>query len=172
MPALLRRALLIVTLALPATADAQAAAPVHRTDASAVAWVRRLYDAYAWEARDDAPPGRVSLFGAPGAVLRQHLDAGLVQAVLADRACAERTEGICNLDFGPLWASQDPGGATVTVVPTRDPAVVQAHVRHPGEQRARVVTFHLRRTADGWRIRDLGAAEWPSLLALLRRPVE
>lgn len=136
----------------------------------AVDVVARLYRTYEWETRDGAA-GPTPLFAASPAEMRAFLDSGLVAAVMADRECEERMEGICNLDFDPVWASQDPSGAVAHVVGTSDGGVVRVEIRYPNPPRAVLVTYHLRPTPAGWRIIDLGTAEWPSLEALLRQPV-
>ena len=136
---------------------------------SAVQAVTRLYHDYAWEAADSIT-GKSPLFAADAAVMRTYLDSGLVEATLANRQCQIRTGEVCNLDFEPMWDSQDPARATVEIVATRDSAVVRANVRYPAPYGTRVVTYHMRHTAKGWRVADMGAADWPSLLRMLRQP--
>ena len=138
---------------------------------SAAEFITRLYADYQWETKDDDLAKRAPLFSAPTPLLRRYLDTDLVRAVLRDRACQKRVEGECNLEFEPMWASQDPGGATVRVVATRDPGVVQALVRYAGD-RTVTITYRLRWTTAGWRIADIGNPDVPSLLARLRRPVQ
>lgn len=132
--------------------------------------VKRLYAAYAWETNDAETAKHTPLFSEPAPVLARYFDAPLVRAVLQNRACQKRTGDICNLDFVPIWDSQDPGGVTVDVVPTRDSMIVQAHIHYQSDYGTRVVTYHLRKTSAGWRITDIAGAEWPSLLRLLRSP--
>jgi hypothetical protein len=147
--------------------DPAPAQPPRETAAEAVT---RLYRAYAWET-NPATDNRQTLFGESADVMRRYLDSALVQAVLADRACQRRTEGICNLDFVPLWNSQDPGSTTWAVRATRDSTRVEAHIRYPDQPAPTVITYRLRRTRDGWRVVDLSTTAWPSLLALLRTPL-
>ena len=139
---------------------------------SAQAVVARLYAEYAWETKDDSIAKKEPLFSASRAVMARYLDAGLISAVLADRACEARTAGECNLSFVPMWDSQDPSGATVQVAATKTPSIVQARIHYPYHNETRVVTYRMRLTPGGWRVADMGGAAWPSLLALLRRPVK
>lgn len=111
------------------------------------------------------------LFSAPAAVLQRFFDAPLIKAILADRACEARVRGECNLDFDPMWDSQDPGGVSVQVVPTRNAMVVQARLHYPYDNETRVVTYRMRNTPSGLRIADMSSPRWPSLLELLRQPV-
>ena len=102
--------------------------------------------------------------------MRRYLDAELVKALLADRTCAQQAGGECNLSFDPMWDSQDPSGATVQVVSTKNPDVVQARIHYPYQNETRTVTYRMRQTSAGWRIADMGGTAWPSLLQLLHRP--
>jgi len=140
--------------------------------ASAHAVIARLYAEYAWETKDDSTGKKEPLFSARRAVMARYLDTALIGAVLADRACQARTGGECNLDFVPIWDSQDPGGVTVHVVATKSPSVVQARLYYPYQKETRVVTYRMRQTSAGWRVADMSGAAWPSLLQLLRRPVK
>ena len=138
--------------------------------ASALDLVRQLYATYAWETSDAEMAKHTPFFSEQKAVIARYLDAPLLRAVLRNRACEQRTGEICNLDFDPMWDSQDPGGVTVEVVSTRASTAVQARVHYPSDSTIRVVTYRLRKTPGGWRITDMKGAGWPSLLALLRSP--
>jgi hypothetical protein len=159
----LHRAFLLALALLPSAANAQA---------TPVDVVRKLYADYAWETRDSEVGTRLPLFADSAAVLQRYLDRPLLRASLADQACEARTAGVCNLDFDPMWDSQDPGGATVTIAATKDPVIVQARIRYPNDRALHVVTYRLRRTPDGWRIADMSNPKWRSLLELLRRQVQ
>jgi ABC-type transporter MlaC component len=131
--------------------------------------IRRLYETYAWETTDTLD-GRSPLFAASPAVMRAFLDSSLIRAVMVDRACMKQSQGICNVDFDPMWASQDPVGATSKVFDTADPAVVRVELQYKSEPEPIVITYHLRPTSAGWRITDLGTKDWPSLKKLLLSP--
>ena len=139
---------------------------------TAAAVISRMYAEYAWETKDDSPSKTEPLFSASSDAMDRYLDEPLIKAVLADRACQKRVQGECNLGFVPMWDSQDPGGATVTVAATEDTSLVRARILYPAQKEARVVTYLMRRTPLGWRIADMSGAEWASLLELLRRPVK
>ena len=137
---------------------------------SALDLVKRLYAAYAWEASDAEAAKHTPLFSERAAVMARYFDAPLLRAVLRDRACEKRSGEICKLDFDPIWDSQDPGGVTVEVVPTRDMTIVQARIHYQSDHDTRVVTYRMRKTSAGWRIADMAGAGWPSLLRVLRSP--
>jgi hypothetical protein len=135
------------------------------------AFIARLYEEHSWETRRTSMRGKTPLFAAPAAVLHRFFDAPLATAILADRACEARTQGECHLSFDPMWDSQDPGGVTVQIVPTRDSMVVQARLHYPYQHETRVVRYRMRTTPAGVRIVDMSAPQWPSLLKLLQGPV-
>lgn len=133
--------------------------------------VAKLYADFACEAADDAhgcTRGH-ELIDQPKAVLSRYFDPRLVRLWLADRACAAKSQEICNLDFAPLWASQDPEGITVQILPAADSAHVDVELRTPHASSPRVLRYSLIRTPGGWRIHDISfGREW-SLVALLSR---
>lgn len=137
---------------------------------TAADFVRQLYQTYAWETQDSTTTHDRPLFAASPTTLREFLDSSFVAAVMADRACQKRTDGICNLDFDPIWASQDPTGATSKVLGTTDPAVVRVELRYASEPQPIVITYRLRSTRAGWRIADMGTKDWPSLKKQLLSP--
>lgn len=145
--------------------------PSPRSETAATV-ISRMYAEFAWETKDDDTSKAEPLFSESPAAMDRYLDEPLLKAVLADRACERRVQGECNLSFAPMWDSQDPGGATVTVAATEDTTVVQARVLYPSQNKTQVVTYYMRRTPMGWRIADMGGAKWASLLELLRRPVK
>ena len=161
----------LVGVALAALSISSVQAQSSRKE-SAEAVVARLYAEYSWETSDDSLGKKEPLFSAGREVMARYLDAPLIRAVLADRACGTRTGGECNLSFVPMWDSQDPGGAAVHVVATKSPSIVEARLHYPYQNETRVVTYRMRQTPSGWRVADMGGATWPSLLRLLRRPVK
>ncbi len=141
-----------------------------RREAGATAVVRRLYRDYAWEARENQPsPGRRTLVEEPGPVLARYFDTELVGLLLEDRACVERTKEICNLDFVPMWASQDPGAEDLRISPTGDPTVVEVSFRYPSDHTPVELSYRLVRTNAGWRIHDIVYEDGGSLRKMLKQ---
>ncbi len=141
-----------------------------RREAGATAVVQRLYRDYAWEAQENRPsPGRHPLVEEPAAVLGRYFDAELVGLLLKDRACVEQTKEVCNLDFVPMWASQDPGAEDLRISPTGDPAVVEVSFRYPSDHTAVEMSYRLVRTGGGWRIHDIVYEDGGSLRKMLKQ---
>ena len=138
---------------------------------ASVALVVRLYADFACEAVVDTPgcDGHHELVDQPKPVLARYFDAQLVRLWLADRSCAARSHEICNLDFTPMWASQDPIGTTVRILPTVDSAAVDVELRNTQSSAKRVLRYALVKTPDGWRIHNISMGKEWSLVALLSR---
>lgn len=136
---------------------------------SALGAVARMYQDYAAEAVIDSPELSIQdLFGRPKATLARYLDDSLVALVLADRACSRRTQEVCNLDFSPMWDSQDPVGTTVRISAGKDPARVIVELLTPGSTGARRLTYRMVKTPAGWRVHDIEYDSHESLATMLR----
>lgn len=132
--------------------------------------VAKLYRDFAWEAVVEAPAWHGhELLDQPRAVLAKYFDDRLVRLWLADRACEARTHKTCNIDFLPIWDSQDPSGTFVTVTPTNDSTRVQVELRHPAKPAPRQLQYRLVKTTSGWRIDDISLPGKWSLVALLSK---
>jgi len=124
--------------------------------------VRSLYEAFAWEAVLEDWGQEQTLVVQPRPVLLRYFTPKLSELILQDRECVARMQEICNLDFLPLWDSQDPTGATVTIAGGSDPGEVLVKVRYsPNEERKLV--FRLANGSDGWRIEDIVFEGWAGL---------
>jgi len=156
-------ALLCAAWAIPAVAAAQA------KPSPAVAVVRQLYTDFACEAVIDEPncDPQHELIDQPKAVLAKYFDDQLTRLWLADRLAAARTHEVGNLDFSPIWNSQDPPGTIVHIRPTSDPATVNVELFHLPADGKSLLRYTLVHTPAGWRIHDIAnGTEW-SLVALL-----
>src|SRR5262245_51869826 len=162
------RALIVSFIALSLAVSAGGAQP---KPSAAVALVRQLYADFACEAVLEEPDcdARHQLMDQPRAVLSKYFDDRLTGLWLADRECSERSHEICNLDFSPIWASQDPPGTTVHVRATKDPNIVEVEVQHASSSEKAILRYMLVKTSAGVRIHDImGGKEW-SLVAVLSR---
>jgi hypothetical protein len=137
----------------------------------AVAVVRQLYADFACEAVIDEPgcDSRHELVDQPRAVLAKYFDDQLIRLWLADRLCAARTHEICNLDFSPIWNSQDPSGTFIRISPTSDSTKVDVELRHPFYKEPRLLHYTLVPTRAGWRIHDIASGKEWSLVTLLSK---
>ena len=116
--------------------------------------VRSLYDEFAGEAVLEDPGTQRPLLDQSRAVLLRYFTPEMSMLLLRDRACAVRTREICNLDFLPIWDSQDPSGATVKMLGESALGSVRATIGYPNGEKRELV-FRLARTSSGWRIADI-----------------
>lgn len=115
--------------------------------------VRSLYAEFAGEAVLEDPTTQTVLLDQSRTVLLRYFTTHLSTLIVRDRECGVRTGEVCHLDFSPIWDSQDPTGATVTLAAAAL-GTVRASVRYPaGEQR--ILVFQLTQTSSGWRIADV-----------------
>src|SRR3954469_4687911 len=143
---------MLLALTLRAALALTAATPLSPVP-DAVAAVARLYQDFAAEAVIDSPELSIEdLFGRPKVALARYLDDSLVALVLADRACSRRTQGVCNLDFAPIWDAQDPVGTTVKISEMKDASRVLVELRSPNTPKGRRLTYVMVKTAPGWRV--------------------
>jgi hypothetical protein len=156
----------VVLCALGLVTTGQRAAP----PASAVAAVTHLYQDYAAEAVIDSPELSVEdLFGRPKATLARYLDDALVTLVLADHDCSKRRQEVCNLDFSPMWDSQDPLGTTVKISAGKDPTRVLVELQTTDRKEVRRLTYRMIKRPAGWRVHDIDYDSHESLVTMLRR---
>lgn len=139
--------------------------------ASSMTTVIGLYRAYAWEAAFDVTDARAVPFQLQSrTVLSRYLAPKLVTLILRDRTAAAKTRTVGALDFSPLWDAQDPVGSTVQIR-QETPATVVVLLNDCQGKAPRELTYHLVRTAQGWRIADIGyGAGRPSLATRLATP--
>lgn len=125
----------------------------HAAEDARLAVVERLYQDYSWE----AGPGiskRTPFLNEKSGVLTKYLTKSLSRLLLEDRKCAERTREICQLDFSPMWNSQDPEGAKFRVVGIAQDKAIAVSIVYPGQRTATLV-LDVVQTEDGWRINDI-----------------
>ena len=143
-------------------------AAVQAQPASAAAAVAKLYQDFAAEAVIDTQDyTMLDLFSRPKAALARYLDDELVALVMADRACSEKKQEVCNLDFAPIWDSQDMVGTTVTIAEGKDPSRVQVEL-HMRPTTVRRLTYAMVKTAAGWRVHDIEYDSHESLVKMLK----
>jgi hypothetical protein len=159
------RAIAIVSLlALTSTAAAQPAS-------GALAAVAKLYQDFAAEAvMETADLSIPDLFGRSKAAMARYLDDELIALVLADRECSRRKDEVCNLDFAPIWDSQDMVGATVKIAQGRSPDRVRVELKFP-QNEVRRLTYIMVKTPAGWRVHDIEYDSHESLVTMLKKKV-
>lgn len=151
--------------AVMAAATAQAAHPTTGPDEVVV----RLYRDYAWEAVIETPLDSsrdLIMQGEP--VLSRYFTKELTNLILQDRRCAVRNQGICRLDFSPIWASQDPGATAMEITPGPARDAVTVSYRYPGDNSRVRMVYRLSQTGKKWRIADIEYESGKSLRAILK----
>src|SRR5262245_15408984 len=151
-------------LALAVSAAAQPAPA-----GSALAAVVKLYQDFAAEAVIDSVEHQpADLFGRSKAAMARYLDDELVALVMADRECSQRKQEVCNLDFAPIWDSQDMIGVTVSIAPGKSADRVLVQLKFPPKNEVRKLTFVMKKTPGGWRVHDIEYDGHESLVAMLK----
>jgi hypothetical protein len=99
--------------------------------------------------------------------LSKYFDKELTALFLKDDECAKREQGVCNLDFDPIYDAQDFEKETTNL---RIAAVVaQADLFKVTFTNigTRTLVYRLTNTPSGWRISDIKYPEGPSLKEIL-----
>ena len=130
-------------------------------DAGPASVVYKLYKDYAWEILfGDVPKNDRELLGRslewqPRNILARYLDDELVGLFIRDQNCIKRNPGeICNLDFSPIWNSQDPAAYDMKITDTGK-GVVNVEYSYPSNQQKIKLSFYVKETGAGWRISDI-----------------
>ena len=154
-------ALLLLFLFLPAWVSA---APPKE---SAVRKVAALYAEHAAESVIPQPErASPTLMERPRGYLQHFLSPALLALVVEEQRQTKPGE-IRNLDFAPLWASQDPAGVCVGITQGKRDGEVRVSLRYPG----RTVELEFQMTVHGnqWLVEDILYPDPPrSLKAILR----
>lgn len=124
-----------------------------------VSVVRSLYEDFASEAVLDDLETQRQLLDQPEAVLARYFTPELTSLIRHDRECAARTKEICRLDFMPIWASQDPSGATVRITDGATLGEVVAEVRYPNGEKKKLIYQLKKKVQAGWMIADIFYAD-------------
>lgn len=155
----------IAALGTTLTAAAQESPP-----SEAVSVVAQLYRDFAWEVVIEEPgTPEKSLVEQPREVLTKYFDDNLTALLLKDRACVNKTGELCNLDYSPLWAAQDPAAAQLKVLDASKPGIVIVKFRQPAEKKNVELSYRMTKTKLGWRISDITERSYGSLVSNLSR---
>lgn len=129
-------------------------------DAGPASIVYKIYGDYAWEAlfayQDEASKflGK-SLVRQPKSVLVRYFDDDLASLLVSEENCVKKNPGeLCNLDFNPIFASQDASASELSVNDIGD-GRVNVQFYYPSNNKKMVVSFLVKKTGGGWRIFDI-----------------
>lgn len=134
-----------------AASSTAVAAPVSEQ----VMLVGSLYKAFAWQALASSD----DVFGKPlaqqeNAVLRHYFDHDLATLIVNDHRCAVKTGELCNLDFDPIFASQDPGASDLSIRSVSN-GIVVVEFTYPGNREKVRLEYRLVKIEGRWRISDI-----------------
>jgi len=104
--------------------------------------------------------------------LAKYFDLQLTNLFIKDFECQKKEQGVCNLDFDPIYDAQDFDKQTTGLKVTSlagQPNVFQVTFTNLG---TRTLIYKLKKTSAGWRISDIKYPEGTSLKELLSSEVK
>jgi len=104
--------------------------------------------------------------------LEKYFDNELTDLFIKDFECEKREQGVCNLDFDPIYAAQDFDEKTTDLKVAQvsgQPNLFNVTFTNLG---TRTLVYKLFKTSKGWRISDIKYPEGPSLKELLSTEVK
>jgi hypothetical protein len=154
---------LALSLCLPICSIA-ADSHVYKKPEDVIAWV---YRDFAFDAIMQSYWKNASLIEQPKSTLLLYFTEELASLILEDRRCVKETHEICNLDFDPIFASQDPGASDLKISPADKSNTVHVEFTYPGNGEKIRLVYKVQKTDSGWRIRDIIYSDFGSLRKLL-----
>jgi len=123
--------------------------------------VARLYKDYAWQALStQSELFGEGLRGESKATLEKYFAPDLAKVLVEDTACEIRTRELCNLDFDPLFDSQDPRVTDLDVA-RLSPGKVRVQFKDPVTDETTRIEFKLIMANGKWRITDIVYSRHP-----------
>ncbi|MEW6762265.1 MAG: DUF3828 domain-containing protein [Pseudomonadota bacterium] len=120
-----------------------------------MALIVKLYKDFAWQALGTTQDvfGK-SLQLQDNAVLRQYFDPTLAALIVQDRECVSRRAEVCNMDFDPLFGSQDATVSDFTIQRESAGRIAVAFTSPSSGEKAKLL-FHMKQSGAAWRINDV-----------------
>lgn len=120
-----------------------------------IALIAKLYKNFAWQALGTTQ----DVFGKPlqqqdEAALRQYFDPTLAALIVQDRECVRRRAEVCNMDFDPLFGSQDATVSDFTIQRESAGRIAVAFTSPSSGEKAKLL-FHMEQSGAVWRINDV-----------------
>ena len=145
--------------------DTKAAGPrAYEKPEDVVAW---LYRDFIFTATMSSYWKGASLADQPKETLLLYFTEELASLFVKDRQCAEKTNGICNLDFSPIFDSQDPAVMDLEIAPADKSNTVPIQFTNPGYGKKVRISYEVAKTSRGWRIKDIIYIDGHSLKKIL-----
>jgi hypothetical protein len=118
------------------------------------------------------PWGKQPNWFADKRTLSKYFDKELTALFIKDDECKKREQGVCNLDFDPIYAAQDFDEKTTNLqiaAVAGQPGLFNVTFTNIG---TRTLVYRLTNTPSGWRISDIKYPEEPSLKEILSREIK
>lgn len=131
---------------------------VDRPNEKAEDVVKRLYDDFGWELKDDISKKRI-LIDQPANILAKYFTNKLSKMIVKDRNYVKKTNELGHLDFVLLCGSQDPGGISNIRIRQVVKDRVSVTYDQNGEKDIMTMDFSMVSTSTGWRISDVSYKE-------------
>lgn len=117
--------------------------------------VAKLYKDFAWQTMAD----QADLFGGDighldRRALEQYFAPALAGLLIQNAICEARSQGICNLDFDLLFASQDPNMTDLEITAVA-PGKVSVVFMNPIKQKKTKIDFKIKRIGGAPKIADV-----------------
>lgn len=138
----------------------------YRKPEDVVAW---LYRDFSWVAvMGDQYWKNDSLIEQPRQILALYFSDELVSLIMKDREYVKETHELGNLNFDPIFASQDPSADDLKISSVDKSDMVHVQYVCPYNQKQIKLDFKVERTTHGWRISDIVYENGVSLKKILR----
>ena len=127
---------------------------------SPVGIVVKLYKDFAWEGIFSSSEKYHQILGFSLAaqnkpVLEKYFDSALSSLLVKDADCNRVAQGeVCNLNFDPIFASQDPAVSGL-IVKSAGNDFVEVQYTYPSDGSVIRLKYKLSKTPKGWRIMDI-----------------
>lgn len=142
-----------IVLVIIAPGHSHAAPP--QSKSGDISLIAKLYKNFAWQALGTTQDvfGK-SLQQQDEAVLRQYFDPTLAALIVQDRECVSRRAEVCNMDFDPLFGSQDATVSDFTIQRESAGRIAVAFTSPSSGEKAKLL-FHMTQSGTAWRINDV-----------------
>ncbi|WP_374567469.1 hypothetical protein [Nitrosomonas sp.] len=130
--------------------------------------VYQLYKDFGWSAIFDVSAETESYLGKPieeqsPDILSKYFSPELVKLFLKEAECKQFRKGeLCNLEFDPIFASQDPAAMEISIN-SAESNVIIVQFRYPSNTAKINLKYQLERIGNQWRISDIAYLGEPSV---------
>ena len=104
--------------------------------------------------------------------LSKYFDKELTALFLKNAECEKREQGVCNLDFDPIYDAQDFDKETTNLQIAAVSGEAESFTVTFTNLGTRTLVYRLAKTPSGWRISDIKYPEGPSLKEILSREIK